>query len=225
MTEALKTQLSLFSTATPSVSLISKVLENILKSPEDDKFRKLKSDKVEPKLSKTKGALEFLLAAGFTKTETHYVLPTNASLDTVRQAHKMLEAALPASTAHVHSNGGGCCSDTATKASAHVHSNGGGCCSDSASTTKKQSSGCCSSDASSSSKKGGCCSSKPANESDEQREFREKREAKEELLKKIAIAKKDKAQDVKFVVGSTANNLKFGSTKISMPPPSACKTG
>jgi len=74
-----------------SVNLLRGIVQNVLQEPENEKFRKLKADKLEERLKPTKGALEFLLAMGFELDSGFYVLSKEDTLDRLCMGLEKLE--------------------------------------------------------------------------------------------------------------------------------------
>mmetsp|Transcript_9008 Transcript_9008/g.10833 ORF Transcript_9008/g.10833 Transcript_9008/m.10833 type:complete len:178 (-) Transcript_9008:330-863(-) len=63
-----------------AVSLISKILRNVLKNPTEPKFRKIKRTAIDKRLNGVRGALQILSFAGFQVSGEHYVLPETCEL-------------------------------------------------------------------------------------------------------------------------------------------------
>lgn len=65
-----------------AVKLLNKIFSNILKHPKEVKYRSLKIAKVQPKLVRAKGGLQFLKFSGFIRDEGGllYVLPPHSDL-------------------------------------------------------------------------------------------------------------------------------------------------
>jgi len=151
-----------------AIALITKIVENILKNPAEQKFRSVNIEKTRAKLEPAAGAADFLLAAGFKKTATHYDLPADADLDVLSAYHNAL-------------------SEHDAKMNAEVMNS-------------------MSADA-------------KANLEEVRKLTAEKEAKRKEARQKEEMRKKDRAQDWKPAVASTANNLKFGATKGVLPPP------
>lgn len=75
------------SSRTNTVKLLYKILLNVLENPTEAKYRKINAEKLAPKLTSFGlGPIYVLRHAGFVKTETHFEMPLDASLDPLQVA-------------------------------------------------------------------------------------------------------------------------------------------
>jgi len=63
-----------------AVGLITKIFRNILKKPQEAKFRKIKKAAIDKRLGSVVGALQLLKFVGFQSLDEHYVLPETTDL-------------------------------------------------------------------------------------------------------------------------------------------------
>lgn len=61
-------------------------------NPSEQKFRAVNIEKTRAKLEPAAGAVDYLMAAGFKKTATHYELPTDFDLEVLSAYHSALAA-------------------------------------------------------------------------------------------------------------------------------------
>eukprot|EP00457_Paulinella_chromatophora_P017549 gb/GEZN01018613.1/.p1 GENE.gb/GEZN01018613.1/~~gb/GEZN01018613.1/.p1 ORF type:complete len:195 (-),score=46.69 gb/GEZN01018613.1/:137-721(-) len=74
------------------VKLLATILGKIIENPDEQKYRKINSTKVLPKLRNVPGSMELLEAVGFYSDNGKFVFPAQASLDLLKVAHVALEA-------------------------------------------------------------------------------------------------------------------------------------
>lgn len=87
--------------AIPAAEALIKILANVVKNPEEDKFRKIRLSNaiIQSKIVSVSGAVDLLIEAGFSKVEQdgdHYlILPTDTlRLERVQSAIDRIEVAL-----------------------------------------------------------------------------------------------------------------------------------
>jgi len=127
-------------TTKKAIKLLLQVVANIVKNPSEEKYRKLKEDKISPKIDNAKGFFDIITKIGFVTLPTHIELPMTASLEPLAALVGEIEGkpapsvSLPKMDSKKNGGGGGCCS---TDSGAETEN----CCS--SKSDKKKSEACC----------------------------------------------------------------------------------
>jgi len=149
-------------TSKKSIKLLLQVVANIIKYPNEEKYRKLKADKIYPKIDSAKGFFDIIEIIGFVDLNTHLELPMTADLAPLSQLIGEIEGK-PApkvpnmsaccnsnSNSNSNSSNSGCCKSDACETDDCTGKNGekqkksGGCCGgNSIKNENKNSGGCC----------------------------------------------------------------------------------
>jgi len=151
-------------TVKKAIKLLLQVVANIVKYPFDEKYRKLKSEKISPKINNSeiqKYFFDILFNIGFVDLNTHIELPMTAKLEPLAELVGEIESKPAPSVPNMNSDksdNNGCCqsgsSDTNDCCSSDKKNNektkSGGCCGGNSGTdgkkknTEPKKSGCCS---------------------------------------------------------------------------------
>jgi len=74
-----------------AVGLITKIFKNVLKKPEEVKFRRIKRTAIDKRLGSVVGALPLLQFVGFQAQDEHYVLPETTNLTNLVDAVEVFD--------------------------------------------------------------------------------------------------------------------------------------
>jgi len=142
-------------TSKKAIKLLLQVVANIVKFPHEEKYRKLKEDKILPKIDNCHQFFDIIYRIGFIQLSTHIELPMTASLDPLADLVGEIEGKPAPQVPKMDSKkSGGCC---------ETDSGQTGCCGGTKSSDKKKSGGCCGGDNKNNNnnnetkKSGGCC--------------------------------------------------------------------
>jgi len=131
-------------TTKKAIKLLLQVVANIVKNPTEEKYRKLKEDKISPKIDHAKGFFDIITNIGFVTLPTHIELPMTASLAPLAALVGEIEGKpappvpkMDSKKSGSGSGSGGCCS---TKSGSGTETEN--CCS-TKSGDKKKSDSCC----------------------------------------------------------------------------------
>ena len=73
------------------INTLFKIITNILKSPGEEKFRKLKKEKIQTKILAYPNAIQFLKIAGFTFQSDEYIECTHNDEDILNECKTAIE--------------------------------------------------------------------------------------------------------------------------------------
>jgi hypothetical protein len=161
-------------TSKKAIKILHQVVNNIIKHPQDEKYRKLKAEKINPIIDNANGFWKIIQVIGFQTLSSHLELPMTASLGPLAELVGEIEGK-PAPTVPKMDTTTGCCStgvcetencsssccSTDTKNKEKQTKKSGGCCGDNSNKSgcgsgnksacgsnseKKKSGGCCSTD-------------------------------------------------------------------------------
>jgi len=131
--------------AKKAIKLLFQVVNNIVKYPGEEKYRKLKEDKISPKIDNAKGFFDIIFILGFVNLDTHIELPMTANLEPLANLVGEIEGKpapqVPKMNLTKNEKGGDCCSSSSSSTK-NCEKKSGGCCGGNDS-EKKKGEGCC----------------------------------------------------------------------------------
>jgi len=117
-------------TSKKAIKLLLQVVANIVKFPHEEKYRKLKEDKILPKIDNCHQFFDIIYRIGFIQLSTHIELPMTASLDPLADLVGEIEGKPAPQVPKMDSKkSGGCC---------ETDSGQTGCCGGTKSSDKKK---------------------------------------------------------------------------------------